>query len=78
MLVNNMKVADFVITEDLLSSCSHASSRHKLYLMEKKTDKEKTEKAKKRKILQEELTVGKKKKKELQRVAKQMVEAVDK
>ena len=37
------------------------SSRHKLYLMEKKTDKEKTEKAK-RKALQEEL-VGPKKKK---------------
>ena len=27
ILENNMKVADFVITEDLLSSCSHASSR---------------------------------------------------
>ena len=59
MLVNNMKVADFVITEDPLSSCSHASSRHKKYLMEKKTDKEKPEKAKKRKALQEELTVAK-------------------
>ena len=77
VLVNNMKVADFVITEDLLSSCSHASSRHKMYLMEK-TDKEQTEKAKKRKALQEELTVAKKKKKELQRVAEQMVEAADK
>ena len=49
MLVNNMKVADFVITEDLLSSCSHASIRHKMYLMGKKTDKEQTEKAKKEK-----------------------------
>ena len=28
MLVNNMKIADFVITENLLPSCSHASSRH--------------------------------------------------
>ena len=66
VLVNNMKVADFVITEDLLSSCSYASSRHKMYLMEKKTDKEPTEKAKKRRPLQEELTVAKKNKKELQ------------
>ena len=48
MLVNNMKVAYFVITKDLLPSCSHASRRHKMYLMEK-TDKEQTEKAKKRK-----------------------------
>ena len=51
MLVNNMKVADFVITEDLLSSCSHASNRHKMYSTEKKSDKEQTEKAKKRKAL---------------------------
>ena len=77
MLVNNMKVADFVITEDLLSSCSHASSRNKMYMMENKTDKEQTEKAKKRKDLQE-LRVSKKKKKELQRVAEQMFEAADK
>ena len=26
--MNNMKIADFVITEDLLPSCSHASMRH--------------------------------------------------
>ena len=77
VFVNNMKVADFVITEDLLSPCSHASSRHKMYLVEKKTDKEQTEKAKKRKALKEELTVAKKKKKELQRVSEQMVEAAD-
>ena len=48
VLVNNMKVADFVITGDLLSSCSHASSRHKMYLMKKKTEKDQTEKAKKK------------------------------
>ena len=50
MMENNMKVADFVITEDLLSSCSQALSRHKMYLMEKKTDKEQTEKAKREKL----------------------------
>ena len=71
VLVNNMKVADFVINEDLLSSCSHVSSRHKMYLKEKKT-----EKAKKRKALQE-LTVAKKKR-ELQRVAEQIVEVANK
>ena len=49
-----------------------------MYVMEKKTDQDKTEKAKKRKALQEELTVAKKKKKELQRVAQQMVEEADK
>ena len=40
-----------------------------IYLTEKKTDKEQTEKAINRKALQEELTAAKKKKKELQRVA---------
>ena len=49
-----------------------------MYLMEKKTGKEQTEKTKKRKALQEELTAAKKKKKELQRVTKQMVEVADK
>ena len=72
MLVNNMNDDDFVINEDLLSSCSHASSRHNIYLMEKKTDKDQTEKARKRKALQVEL-LAKKKKKELQKVAEQMV-----
>ena len=45
-----------------------------MYVMEKKIDKEQTEKAKRRK----ELTVANKKKKELQRVAEQMVQAADK
>ena len=49
-----------------------------MYLMEKKTDKGQTEKAKKSNALQEELTVAKMKRKELQRVAEQMVKAADK
>ena len=35
--------------KDMLSSCSHARSRHKMYLMEK-TDKEHTEKAPREKL----------------------------
>ena len=89
VLVNNMKVADFVITEDLLSSCSHASSRHKMYLMEKKTDKEQTEKAKqknkkktkqkqKQNIFPRRTDSSKEGKEGAKRVAEQMVEAADK
>ena len=36
VLAQNIKVADFVITEALLSSCSHASNRYNRYLLEKK------------------------------------------
>ena len=48
VLAQNIKVADFVITEALLSSCSHALNRYNMYLMEKKEEK-KTEKGRKRK-----------------------------
>ena len=32
MLAQQTKVADFVITEDLLESCSHASNKYKMHL----------------------------------------------
>ena len=35
VLAHNIKVADFFITEALLSPCSHASNRYNRYLMEK-------------------------------------------
>ena len=68
VLAQNIKVADFVITEALLSSCSHASNKYSMYLMEKKEEKEKTEKGRKRKALEEDLIAAKKEKLELERV----------
>ena len=78
VLAQNIKVADFVITEALLSSCSHASNRYNMYLMEKKEGKEKTEKGRKRKALEEDLIAAKKEKLELERVSKKLLDTADK
>ena len=78
VLAQNIKVADFVITEALLSSCSHASNRYNMYLMEKKEEKEKTEKGRKRKALEEDLIAAKKGKLELERVSKKLLDTADK
>ena len=77
VLSQNIKVADFVITEVLLSSCSHASNRYNMYLMEKKEEKEKTEKGRKRKALEEDLIAAAKKLK-LERVSKKLLDTADK
>ena len=77
VLAQNIKVADFVITEALLSSCSHASNRYNNDLMEKK-EKEKTEKGRKRKALEEDLIAAKKEKMELERVSKKLLDTADK
>ena len=78
MLAQNIKVADFVITEALLSSCSHASNGYNMYLMEKKEEKEKTEKGTKRKALEEDPIAAKKEKLELERVSKKLLDTADK
>ena len=70
VLAQNIKVADFIITEALLSSCSHASNRYNMFLMEKNEEKEKTEKGRMRKALEEDLIAAKKEKLELERVSK--------
>ena len=78
VLAQNIKVADFIITEALLSSCSHASNRYNMYLMEKKEEKEKTEKGRKRKALEEDLIAAKKEKLELERVSKKLLDTAAK
>ena len=78
VLAQNIKVADFIITEALLSSCNHASNRHNMHLMEKKEEKEKTEKGRKRKALEENLIAAKKEKLELERVSKKLLDTADK
>ena len=72
MLAQNIKVADFVFTEALLSSCSHASNRYNMYLMGKKEEKQKTEKGRKRKALAEDLIAAKKEKFELGKSVKEI------
>ena len=69
-----MKVADFPISEKLLTSCNHASNRYRMHLMEKSAEKEKTGKDRKRKELHQELTAAKKRKTELESVAKKLVD----
>ena len=78
MLVQKISVADFVIPENLLSSCNHASNWYRIYLLEKKTDKEETERGQKRKALQEDLAVAKKKKLEVESVAKKLFDNANK
>ena len=78
MLAQETSVADFVISEELLSSCNHASNRYKMYLMDKQREKEDKEKGRKRKALQDELVVAKKKKLELESVAKRLFDNADK
>ena len=78
VLAQNIKVADFIVTEALLSSCSHASNRYNMYLMEKKEEEEKTEKGRKRKALEEDLIAAKKEKLELERVSKKLLDTADK
>ena len=77
LLSQNIKVADFIITEALLSSCSHTSNRYNMYLLEKKEEKEKTEKGRKRKALEEDL-IAAKKKLELERVSKKLLNTAHK
>ena len=38
MSTEKMKVADFVSTEDLISSCNLACNMYKVYLMDKKKE----------------------------------------
>ena len=78
VLAQKIKVADFIITEALLSCCSHASNRYNIYLMEKKEENEKTEKGRKRKGLEEDLIATKKEKLELERVSKKLLDTADK
>ena len=73
-----IKTSDFIVTDKLLKSCSHASNKYKMYLMEKKAEKEKTDMGQKRKALQDELMAAKKKKTELESVASQLLDTANK
>ena len=63
-----IEIGDYIITDKLLTSCSHATNRYRMYLMERREDQE-PEKIRKRKALQEELIATKKRKTELQATA---------
>ena len=73
-----IKISDFTVTDKLLKSCSPASNKYKMYLMEKKGEKEKTEMGQKRKALQDELMAAKKKKTELESVASWLLDTANK
>ena len=73
-----IEIADYIITDELLTSCSHASNRYKMYLMGKNKEDLEPEKIRKRKALQEELISTKKGKPELQVTAQKLVDSADK
>ena len=58
-----IEITELVITDGLLTSCSHANNRCKIYLMDKDKEAQELEKARKRKPLQEELIAEKERKK---------------
>ena len=67
-----IEIAKFVITDELLTSCSHANNRYKVYLLDKDKEAQEPEKARKRKALKEELTAAKKMKRELEVTAQKL------
>ena len=56
----DIEIGDYIITDELLTSCSHASNRYRMYLMERQKEDQEPEKIRKRKALQEELIAAKK------------------
>jgi hypothetical protein len=78
MSSEKLQVSDMVITEELLTSCSHASNRYRMHLMDNDKEKQETVKGRKRKVVQEELTSAKKRKDELQKVTKKLIDSADK
>ena len=62
ILARQIERTDFIITDELLTSCSHARSRYKMYLMKKNKEDQEPDKIRKRKALQEELISAKKRK----------------
>ena len=73
-----IEIVEFVITDELLTSSSHANNRFKMYLMDKDKEAQVHEKARKRKALQERLTATKKRKKELEVTEQKSAESADK
>ena len=64
ILMKQTKKSDFVITEDL-----HISCKYKMHLIDKSKE---TEKTRKRKTVQEELTLAKKRKEELEQTVNKL------
>ena len=73
-----IKISDFTVTDKLLKSCPPASNKYKMYLIEKKAEKEKTDMGQKRKALQDELMAAKKKKTELESIASWLLDTANK
>ena len=58
-----IEIAEFVITNELLTSCSNANNRYNMYLMDKDKEAQEPEKDQKTKSLQEEFDCSKEKEK---------------
>ena len=77
IMAENIKIADFVITEQLSKSCSQASARYRMYLLEKDKEKTTSEKGRKRKLLQEQLQTAKKRKEDLNSISRRLIDTTD-
>ena len=73
-----IEITECIIMDKFLISCSHANNRYKMTLMDKDKESWEPEKARKRKALQEELTIVKKRKKKLEVTAQMLGESADK
>ena len=73
----HIEITEFVRTDELFTSCSHANNRYKMYLMHKDKKAQEPEQAQKIKALHEELNVAKKRKKELEVTAQKLAESAD-
>ena len=72
-----INIADYIITDELHKSCSHASNRYQMYIMERQTKDQEPEKVRRRKALQDDLVSAKKRKTELQVTAQNLVHSAD-
>ena len=72
-----IEIDDYIITDELLTSCSDASNRYRMYVMERQKEDQEPDKNRKRKALQEELIAAKKRKTEVQATAQKLVDSAD-
>ena len=73
-----IEIAEFVIMDELLTSCSHTNNMYRMYLLDKDKEAQQPKKIRKRKAPQEELTAAKKSKKDLEVRAQKLGESADK
>ena len=70
-----IEIAEFVITDELITCCSHANNRHKMYLIDKENKAQESENARKNKALQKSLLQQRMGKRKLKVTAQKLAES---